>query len=205
MRKLACVFLSFLIIAGLCGCSARELEGTWEYHGFYDSDSIMELFVYMDLYEEEIALMDPGAIGYVETVTFREDGSYTIACDIEQSTALAEEYYRNALEAFFENRAALEQCYGVSFGLMDQNSFFGFYADMYGVEGFEGLVDMLTESTVDPAYLAEVEENGTCRVTGRQIYWNPDGRHQNEYVEYSLEDDTLILNYYDGEKVYTRK
>ena len=205
MRKLVCFFLTFLIIISLCGCSRRALEGTWEYSGFYDSEAIMEFFVYMDLYEEEIALMDPAALGYVETVTVREDGTYTLACDIERSTALAEEYYRKALDAFFENRADLEQCYGVSFGFMDRDSFFGFYADMYGVDGYEGLVQMLTESTVDPEYLAEVEENGTCRITGRRIYWNADGQYQNEYVEYSLEEDALILNYYDGEKAYTRK
>ena len=205
MRKLLCFFLAVLILASLCGCSSRALDGTWEYRGFYDGEAIMELFVYMDLYEEEIALMDPGAIGYVETVTFREDGTYTIACDVEQSTALAEEYYRNALEAFYENRVDLEQCYGVAFGLMDKDSFFGFYADMYGVEGFEGLVEMLTESTVDPAYLAEVAENGTCRITGKRIYWTAEGQGVREYLEYTLEGDTLILNFYDGEKAYTRK
>ena len=136
MRKRAGFFLTFLIIISLCGCSRQALEGTWEYDGFYDGEAIMEMFVYMDLYEEEMALMDPGAIGYVETVTFREDGTYTIACDVERSTALAEEYYSNALDAFYENRADLEQCYGVSFGFMDRDSFFGFDNNHINEKGF---------------------------------------------------------------------
>ena len=205
MRKLIGVFLTFLIIVSLCGCSRRALEGTWEYDGFYDGEAITEMFVYMDLYEEEMALMDPGAIGYVETVTFREDGTYTISCDVERSTALAEEYYRNALDAFFENRIDLEQCYGVSFGLMDRDSFFGFYGEMYGVDGYEGLVAMFTESTVDPEYLAQIAESGTYRATGRRIFWNADGQYQSEYLEYSLEADTLVLHFFDGEKAYIRK
>ena len=205
MRKLIGFFLAFVIIISLCGCAKADLEGTWEHCGCHDRDAIMELFVYMDLYEEEIALMDPAALGYVETVTFRNDGTYTIACDVERSAEIAEEYYRNALEAFYENRASLEQCYGVSFTFMDRESFFGFYAEMYGVADFEGLVDMLTESTVDPAYLAEVEEHGTYRATGRKIYWTAEGETLSQYLEYSMEDDTLILNFYDGEKTYTRK
>ena len=58
---------------------------------------------------------------------------------------------------------------------------------------------------MDPAYLAEVAENGTCRITGKRIYWTAEGQGVREYLEYTLEGDTLILNFYDGEKAYTRK
>lgn len=209
MKRFCCFFLMILILAGLCGCSARAertqaLEGTWRRSDCYDSEAIMEFFVYMDLYEEEIALMDPGAIGYVETVTFREDGTYTIACDIEESTALAEEYYRQALDAFYENRETLEQCYGVSFGTMSRDSFFRFYVDMYGLEDYEDLVAMLTESTVDPEYLEAAGESGTYRVTARKIYWKAEGQRMEQYLEYALEGDSLTLEFYDGARTYTR-
>ena len=206
MRKIMGFFLAFLMLAGLCGCSSQKaaLEGTWTHEGFYDSEAIMELFVWMDLYEEEIALMDPAAIPYLETVTFRADGSYTIACDVEQSTALAEEYYRAALDAFYENRDTLEQCYGVSFGVMSRENFFTFYAEMYGVSGYEGLVDMLTESTVDPQFLAAAAENGTYRVTSRRIYCTPEGEPE-QYLDYTLEGDALTLDYAETDKVYMRK
>ena len=210
MRKIAAVFLAALLLGVLCGCvsSSAQTEavcGTWEFAGFYDSEAILELFVHMDLYEEEIALMDPAGIAYVEYVTFREDNTYTIGCDVSQSTALAEEYYRNAMETFYEHREELEQCYGVSFGAMDRDSFFQFYTDLYGVEDYDALVRMFTESTVDPDYLAEGEENGTYRVTARRIYCTIDGEEEEQYVQYDLVDDTLTLSFYQWDKSYTRK
>ena len=85
MRKIASVFLAVLILIGLCGCGsggkrAEMLQGTWECQKYFDGDAMLEVFVHMDLYEEEIALLDPAGIGYVESITFRPDMTYTIGC-----------------------------------------------------------------------------------------------------------------------------
>ena len=210
MRKIAAVFLAAVLLGGLCGCASSSrwneaICGTWEYVGCYDSEAILEQFVHMDLYEEEIALMDPAGIAYVESITFREDGTYTMACDAAQSMALAEEYYRGVMENFYEHREELEPCYGMSFGLMDRESFFRFYADLYGVADYDALIDMFTESTVDPEYLAEGEENGAFRITARRIYCVIDGEEKEQYVRYWLENDTLTLRFYQGDKSYIRK
>ena len=206
MRRTAGIFLIFVILCGLCACtSGALLEGTWEADCFYDGGAMTELFVYLDLYEEEIALMDPEAVPYVQTVTFRADGTYTIACDIAQSTALAEEYYRNALDTFYEHREELEGCYGVSFGIMSRESFLQFYADLYGVADGEALIDMLTESTVDPEFLTAAAENGTYRVTRSRIYCLLEGDTQERYMGYTLEGDVLTLRYDEGELAYHRK
>ena len=210
MRKIAAVFLALIVLGGLCCyvlAMGREaaLYGTWEHHGYYDGDAIMEVFVHMDLYEEEIALMDPAGIGYVETITFRPDGTYTISCDTAASTALAEEYYRNAMEAFYENRETLGNCYGVSFSIMTRENFFQFYSQLYGVEDYEALIDMFTETTVDPEYLSEGEENGTYRVTPRRIYCTIEGEEEAQYVPYTLEDGALTLGFYQWELTYSRR
>ena len=210
MRKIAAIFLAALLLGGLCGCgsSSGQTEavcGTWEYVGYYDSDAMLELFVHLDLYEEEIALMDPAGIAYVEYVTFREDHTYTIACDTRQSSALAMSYYVQAFDQFYEHREELEKCYGVSFGMMDRDTFFQFYADLYGVSSYEGLIAMFTMSTVDPSYLAEGEENGTFRIMGQRIYCTANDSDKEQYVRYDLEDDTLTLSFYQWDKSYTRK
>ena len=209
MRKIAALFLAFVILGGICGCSTADrvaqLSGTWETTGYYDGDAMMELFVYMDLYEEEMALMDPAGIAYVQTMTFGEDLTYTIACDTDRSIALAREYYMQALDAFYEHREELEGCYGVSFGVMGKDSFFKFYAELYGVEDYEALIDLLTESTVDPDYLAEGEETGTYRVTPWRIYCTIDGEEGEQYIPYRLEDGILTLEFFEGEQAYTRK
>ena len=209
MRKIAALFLVFVILGGLCACSseerAAELVGVWETTGYYDGDAMMELFVYMDLYEEEMALMDPAGIAYVQTVILREDSTYTIGCDTAKSIAMAREYYVEVLDRFYEHREELEGCYGVSFGAMGRDSFFKFYAELYGVENYDALIDLLTESTVDPDYLAEGEENGFYRVTPWRIYCTIDGETGEDYIPYHLEDDCLTLDFYEGEQVYTRK
>ena len=208
MRKIAAIFLILVILAACCGCvspRAARLEGTWETSGFYDGEAMMELFVHMDLYEEEMALMDPAGIGYVQTITFRPDHTYTIACDARKSAELAREYYRNALDSFYEHREELEKCYGVSFGIMTRENFFRFYSDLYGVADYDALVEMFTESTVDPEYLSEGEENGTYRVVGRRIYCLMDGDDTEAYIPYTLEEDVLTLRFYEGDQVYTRK
>ena len=109
MRKIAAFFLAVLVLVSLCGCTSRQgraqkLQGTWESQKFYDGDAMLEIFVHMDLYEEEIALLDPAGIGYVEAITFRPDMTYTIGCDAELSLALAEQYFRDAMDAFYEHR-----------------------------------------------------------------------------------------------------
>lgn len=209
MRKIAALFLVFVILGGICGCASGDrtakLTGTWETTGFYDGDAMMELFVYMDLYEEEMALMDPAGIAYVQTVTFREDGTYTIACDTDRSMAMAREYYVNVMDAFYEHREELEGCYGVSFGVMPRESFFRFYAELYGVEDYDALIELFTESTVDPDYLAEGEETGTYRVTPWRIYCTIDGEAEEAYIPYGLENDVLTLEFYEGKQAYIRK
>ena len=208
MRKIAALFLIFVILGGVCGCGSggrgSKLAGTWESDGFYDGDAMLEMFVHLDLYEEEIALMDPAGVGYVQTITFRPDKTYTIGCDADKSIALAREYYENALDAFYEHREELEVCYGVSFGTMSRESFFQFYAELYGVADYDALVELFTESTVDPAYLAQGEEHGTYRVSFRRIFCTAEGESVESYIEYTLKDDVLILNFYEGEQVYTR-
>lgn len=210
MRKIASVFLAVLILIGLCGCGsggkrAEMLQGTWECQKYFDGDAMLEVFVHMDLYEEEIALLDPAGIGYVESITFRPDMTYTIGCDTEQSVALAEQYFRDAMNTFYEHREELNICYGVSFGVMDQDNFNQFYANLYGVSDYEALIDMFVESTVDPAYLEEGTEHGVFRVTGRRIYCTADGESQSQYIPYSFEDDVLTLGFYLGDVEYTRK
>ena len=210
MRKIAAVFLVALILMGLCGCGSRGkraemLQGTWECRKYFDGDAMLEIFVHMDLYEEEIALLDPAGIGYVEAITFCPDMTYTIGCDAEQSVALAEQYFRDAMDAFYEHREELNVCYGISFGVMDRDNFNRFYADLYGVSDYEALIDMFTESVVDPAYLEEGAEHGTYRVTGRRIYCTADGETQSQYIPYSVEGDILTLGFYLGDVTYTRK
>lgn len=210
MKKMLSLSLVVLmLLAVLCGCSNNEeriaeIAGTWESIDYFTGSSVEQLLYDMDLYEEEVALLDTSTMRIVDVIVFNTDGTYTITSDVDKTLAAVEQYYRDAFNTFYTNRAQLESCYDEDLESMTIEEFQQFYADLYGREDFDALIAMFVNSTTDEEHLTSDEENGTFRMTSSRIYFSINGTQEEEYVTYSLSGNVLALNFSDGINTYNR-
>lgn len=208
MKKTITLILALLMLcccfAG-CGDSSVDLTGRWESVYYYDSDSVLAELEALDFYEEEIALLDTGAMGFCDVLLLNADMSYTITNDAAKSRALVEEYYRDVFAIFFENRAQLQDLYGEDFTSMSEAEFNQYYADLYGAADFDALIDLIVGDVEDYAHLEEDPEVGTYRVSLNRIYFTVSGTSTEEYVTFSMEaDGTMIVEFTDSTVHYTK-
>lgn len=210
MRRMLTLVFALLMLGCLCACgsdadAAGDILGQWETVVYYESDSVEQLLLTMELYEEEIALMDTAGVGFVDVVAFNEDGTYSMYCDINSSVAKAEEYYRTAMVKFYDNRETLEDIYCAGFPSMSQEGFFQYYAGMYGQDNYDALIDLFVSCTIDKDALSETAENGTYEIINNRIYFTVEGAEEAEYVTFAMDSNNLILSFDDGKIHYTRK
>lgn len=210
MKRIAALFLALMMIACcFAGCDGEadkvaELTGRWETVSYYTADSVVASFEAMDLYAEEIALLDANAMGLVDVVIFNEDKTYSFTSDSAKSMALVDEYYRNAFATFYANRDQLSEVYGEDLSAMTEEAFYLFYAEMYGVEDFESLIELFVGSAEDYAYLDEPVEVGTYRIVSNRIYCTIDGEAEALYITYSINGDSLDLVFDESTVTYTK-
>lgn len=210
MKKIiAFTLVLILLCCGLAGCETEAdkiaaIAGHWETVNYYTSDSVSESLVNLDLYEEEIAMMDPGAIGIVDVIEFNEDKTYTITCNPEKSIAMVEEYFRNAFATFYQNRDQLAGCYTDDLSAMTEAEFQQFYADLYGQTNFDALIEMFVFSITDEDHLLQGTETGTYRIVGERIYFKTTGASEEEHITYSVNGDELTLNFANETEIYNK-
>lgn len=209
MRRFIALAMMLAVLCSFCGCQTQsdkvaELTGTWETVGYFSAESVEELLVSLDLYEEEIALLDMGSMGIVDVIRFSEDKTYTITTDVDKTLALVEAYYRDAFATLYANRDKLAACYEDDLMPMSEEAFYQYYAAMYGVMNFDALIDTFVYSTTDAEVLTEDTENGTFRIFGPKIYFTMEGTDVEEYVDYTISGDTLSISYEDGVVEYTK-
>lgn len=208
MKKMIAFVLAVLVLtcclAG-CGGSAPDLTGRWESVYYYDSESVLAELEGLEFYEEEIALLDTGAMGFCDVLLLNEDLTYSISNDAAKSRAMVEEYYRNAFAIFFENRQQLQELYGEDFASMSEAEFYQFYADLYGAADYDALINMIVGSVEDYAYLEENSENGTYRVSLNRIFFTIAGTTNEEFVTITMNDDgSMDMKFNDNTVHYTK-
>ena len=164
-RIVALVLTMILVCAGLNGCdldlgASDAIIGHWETVRYYTSDSMRRSMEDLDLYAEEIAMMDLSAVGFIDVFEIRDDKTYTITCDAEKSIAMVQQYFRDAFATFYQNRSELDDLYEDDLGSMTESQFQQFYADLYGQTDFDALIELFVYSITNEEYLLE----GTERV-----------------------------------------
>lgn len=210
MKRVFTLILALMLLScALCGCESEAdkiaaLSGRWETVSYFDSESVLEMLQDIDLYEEEIALLDPGAMILKNVVEFRDDKSYTITCDADETIACVEQYFYDIFSTFYENRTQLNDCYEEDLTSMSVEEFYAFYAQLYGQDDIDTLVSLLVYNAVDEEFLLEDTETGTYRIKGSKIYFQPIGSTVEEYVDYSIDGDELTLVFTDMTVVYTK-
>lgn len=211
MKKITVLVLSLVVLAGLlCGCESTQekmeaLSGTW-YRVVQDTEEQAQLLLEnIDLYEEEIALVDLTGLSYVRTVEFNMDNTYRFAYDVEGCKEYVRSFYLDCFAQLYEGRMALNETYGEDFSMMGEDAFRQFYADLYEYVDFDALIDAFVENAYDYEALSEDIETGTYNIKGEKINCTVTGETEEEYLVYSIENDVLTLTYSDAVEAYGRK
>lgn len=210
IKTLLILCLVTVLVAGMfCGCENTQakmeaLSGTWTMTAVDSEEQVMILLEAIDLYEEEIALVDMGSLNYVQIVEFDMDGNYRFAYDVEGIREHVRNFYNGVFDAMYEGRTTLNEVYGVEFDDLTQEEFRQGFAELYAAADYDAMIDQFTEYAYDYAALAEDLETGTYTIVGDSIMCTIAGETQAEALGYAIDGDSLTLTYADAEEVYTK-
>lgn len=212
-RILALLLTLVLAASLLCACESIEdkyaaLAGTWIMYQPDSEEQVMILLESIDLYEEEIALVDKTSLRYAWIVEFDTAGNIRQAQPVDENKALVREFYEGMFDAFFEGRASLDDLYEDDLSAMSREEFDQFYATLYGFETFEALLDQFVINAYKYDEWTDLR-NGTFTFESNRLsivdsVKDENGLPQSYSIIYKLEGDTLTLTYSDGEEVYTK-
>ena len=168
----------------------------------------MVLLESIDLYEEEIALVDKTSLRYAWIFEFDTAGNIRQAQPVEENKALVREFYEGMFDAFFDGRASLDDLYEDDLSSMNQDEFKLFYAELYGFDTFEALLDQFVQNAYVYDEWTDLR-NGTFTFDSNRLsiidsVEGENGLPSSYSIIYKLEGDTLTLTYSDGVEVYTR-
>lgn len=207
-RILALLLTVVLAASLLCGCESLEdkyaaLAGTWIMYEQDSEEQVMVLLESIDLYEEEIALVDKTSLRYAWTFEFDMAGNIRQAQPVDENKALVREFYVGMFDAFFENRASLDSVYETELSAMSREEFEQFYAELYSFDSFEALLDQFVEN----AYKYDEWEDlrkGTFTFKGSNLVVVDTLTSDVYNIGYKLDGNTLTMTYIDGVEVYTK-
>lgn len=204
------LFLVIVMLAGMfagCESQAQKLEklaGTWVMTTDDTEEQAQIMLDGLDLYEEEIALVDLTSLDYVKVVEFGIDKTYRFSCDPDGTKVCVRTFLEGVFDALYENRTALNDVYGVEFDEISKTDFQQFYADLYTQADFDALIDHMVSNAYDYDSLAESLEVGTFSITGSKIMCTISGESTAEALGYKIDGDQLTLTYSNTVEVYTR-
>lgn len=207
-RVLSLCVAAMLLVSLLAGCGSvaklEALAGTWSTCVDEEDSYILEVLTFLELYEEEIALVETSGMQLVRVVEFHKDLTYSFRYDGEGTRATVRSYLENVFLQLYEKREKLDSLYETSFAMYSQETFLKFYATMYERETFDELLDAMVEEVYDYEALDTPYETGTYRILGDRIYCTKAGETEATYLEYTVTESALELVYLEGTEVYQK-
>lgn len=220
MRILALCLITAMMLSSFTGCGLavdllemafnneaekiEQLAGTWICISQDEEEYALGLLENIEMYEEEIALVDLSVLQDAKLVEFRDDKTYRFAYSAEETKTCVRKFYESAFADLYEGRSTLSAVYEMDFEAMNEQEFYQFYAELYSMADFDALLTAITEDAYDYAALAEDYETGTYSIDGDDIMCKITGQTQAEALGYKIEGETLTLYYLDATEVYTR-
>ena len=188
MKKIVSVILCLVMLLALTGCGSEQdaIVGTWE--GSYDlSESLNEGMSSQDPELGEYLRVSEFSLRY--TMTFREDGTYTIAGDresLEAAIAVAKVEIEEGLIAYIEY---ILHAQGIE---MDAREFM----EMAGLS-VDALLEEAFSESLQEEIVASLAANGNYSVKDGKLMLSQDLTTQPDeavYELYSIEGDTLTID-----------
>ena len=188
MKKVFSVILCLVMLLALTGCGSEQdaIVGTWE--GSYDmSESLNAGMSSQDPELGEYLRVSEFALRY--TMTFREDGTYTIAGDresLEEAIAIAQVEIEEGLIKYIEY---ILHAQGIE---MDAREFM----EMAGLS-VEALMEDSFSESIREEIMASLTMEGNYSVKDGMLMLSQDLTSQPDeavYELYSIEGDTLTID-----------
>ncbi len=216
--KIAAFILAAVLVLSVSACafgtdSIENIAGTYTMKEFGNSEEAEYLLEYIEAFDEEIALADLDSFYFVKNVHFDMDGSYYFAYDGEATSESVREFYLNYYADLYEGRSTLNEVYtdfrdtlidGRTFDELSEEEFYQFMADLYSLDSFDELIDIISSDVYDYDSLSEPWETGTFTMGTGQVFCTITGETEAEYLGYEVVDDTLTLTYSDMVEEYTK-
>lgn len=200
-RILALTLVLVMSLALLCGCDDNEsIYGTWNEVAVDDTTETKGFLKDLGFYDEEIALIDLGTMKTVYMVKFNEDKTYERGVNIEATDALMVEFVEGMMEALYNGRASLAGLYGEEINELTRDEFNLFYAEQFGCETYQEMVDLLAYDSWEYE-----NESGTYNAAMGSIFLTPEGETEAQSAGYKVSGDKLTVEYADGDAVYTKE
>lgn len=213
MKKLIRTLLIFFVVGAIgYAFGNREttadkmaaLSGTWLMIEQDTTEQADVLLKNIDLYEAELALADNTSLQYAWIFEFDTEGNFRQANDIEVTKQLVREFYEGVFDNLYEGRDTLQDLYEVDFTSMTKAEMQQFYAELYGYDTYEALMERFV--TVAYKYDEWTDfRNGTYTIKGDKLDIVDIAEGYETYlIAYQLNGNTLTLTYSNGTEVYTR-
>ena len=207
MKKVISLVLALLMLTTmLCACESTEekyaaLAGTWQMVTEETEENTRIRLENIDLYEEELAVVDMEKLYNVWIYEFDMGGNFRQTDDIPAMKEYVRAFYHSIFEDLFENRADLGALYETDFAAMDQAAFQQFYAELYGLENYDAMLDQFVENAYKWDEWTDYR-NGTFVIKGDYLEIIDGG--ESYRLGYESDGDTLTITYSDGTEVYTK-
>lgn len=210
--------LSAALFAG-CGTSQAVLDaknaelcaGKWLTIEDDSEEQAQILLENIDLYEEEIALVDLTCLQYGCILEYNLAGTYRQYISEEHTKSCVRDFYEEAFAAMYAGRDSLAGLYEADLSAMTEEEFQLFYADLYGYETYAELITQFTDAAYDYSGMEDLE-SGTFTVEEEDsIYIVRDADatdlqslgDNSGSVTFTIENGTLTLVYSDATVSYT--
>lgn len=212
-RMMCLLLMAALTLSMLAGCMSQdklnetvyhELQGTWRTEVPCSDQTTRELLENIDLSEEEIALLELGGPKLVKIATF-DEGTYRFDIDTDAVRDNVRGFYADVFNVLYESRTELNEVYSQTFDDMAQADFEAFYAELYGYEDLETMLDDFARNAFDYEAMAVVETGVYTAERKDMIYCTPDQSTASEgTLRFSVAGDAMNLAFADGDEVYKR-
>lgn len=209
MKKIIALIL-VLSVLFCSGCSttrkkAEEIAGTWSATQPDTRDWAKNLLEAMEAYDEELALAELDSLRYALQISFDEEMNYSFQYDAEGTAVCVKQFLRGYFDNLFEGRETLEEAYGMDFADMTQEEFDLFYANLYGYDDMDALIEEFSQDVFDDSAMTEVWKSGTYTIVKDRILLTAEGEENPEQITYSVTENELTLAFADETVVCTRK
>lgn len=207
-KALVLLLVAALSVTLFCGCESTEekmaaLSGTWTMIMPDTAEQAQILLDNIELYPEEIALVDLNSLEQVKCVTF-DFGHYSFGYDVDGTLECVRQFYLGVFDALYEGRASLSNSYEADIANMTREEFNQFYAELYTAADFDTLIDLFVDNAYDTDALAEPFETGTYTIKGNALMCTITGESEAESLPYEIEGNTLTLHFSNLDETYTR-